>query len=72
MAYYQTGARYPLFWIILNAVPYTFPVIFGLLVFLALGKDKRRLLLQINRFSIPLTILACFIGLAFLALIIPY
>lgn len=32
MAYYQTGARYPIYWIILNAIPYTYPAITGFLV----------------------------------------
>ena len=32
MAYYQTGARYPIYWIMLNAIPYAYPAIAGFLV----------------------------------------
>jgi hypothetical protein len=42
MAYYQTGARYPIYWIILNAIPYTYPAIAGFLVWWLLLTWYRR------------------------------
>jgi hypothetical protein len=48
MAYYQTGARYPLYWIILNIVPYTFPAIMGFLIIAALPERQQKTRLRIS------------------------